>query len=655
MGKYQQLAEDVLVNVGGKANVISLTHCITRLRFKLKDESKANDAVLKNMDDVVTVIKSGGQYQVVIGNHVADVYADITPLIGTTTESTDEETESGNLFDRFIDIISGIFQPILGIMAAAGMIKGFNVMFETFGLYPKDAGIYTILNAIGDALFMFMPIILGYTSAMKFKVRPMVGLVLGAVLCYPSLQLSTLSAGDTSPLQTLFEGTMFASPEYINFLGIPLISMDYTGTVIPVIFVVFFASKVERFFDGFVPNVVKFFFTPMMTVLLASVAGLLLIGPFTSFGSTVISEAVLSLRDVSPMLAGAVVGGTWQLLVIFGLHWGFIPVFINNILTLGYDNVMMPFFGCTFATTGVVAAIYLRTKDRKLKELSVPAFISGVFGITEPAIYGILLPLKKPFIISCIVGAIAGGFLGAFNFRKFMMGGIGVFEFPGMINPDGTLTNLYVGIAGATIALGLGFLATLLLFKDDPKAEKAIDTAVDEDSVGTAGVASSRNGEGSILTLQELSITSPLSGAVIALSDVQDDAFASGVLGQGVAIQPSEGVVVAPFDGKVTALFPTLHAIGLTADDGRELLIHIGLNTVQLKGEGFKAFVKKGDQITAGQRLVEFDISAIEEAGFSLETPVIITNAKKYLDIIPEPMGEVGRGEPLLTVVPQSR
>lgn len=651
MGKYQELATDILANVGGKDNVNALTHCITRLRFKLKDESLANDDVLKKMSDVVTVVKSGGQYQVVIGNHVGDVYADLNPLLGTLDDSP-AEAKSGNLFDRFIDMISGIFQPILGIMAAAGMIKGFNVMFQTFGLYSRDAGIYTVLNSIGDALFMFMPIVLGYSAAQKFKVRPMVGMVLGAVLCYPAIQLSTLSAGGAAPLVTLFEGTMFASPVYINFLGIPLISMDYTSTVIPVIFVVYFASKIEKFFDRIVPNVVKFFFVPMMTILIASIFGLLLIGPVTTFASTAISEAVMALRGVSPMLAGVVVGGTWQILVIFGLHWAFIPVFINNVLTQGFDNVMMPFFGCTFATAGVVAAIAMRTKDRKLKELSVPAFISGVFGVTEPAIYGILLPLKKPFIISCVVGAVAGGFFGALDFRKFMMGGIGIFEFPGMIAPDGSLSNLFVGIAGATIAFVLAFVATLILFKDDPDAEKLIDAAVTEQAPAAALPAA---GAGAIATLVDLAVASPLSGKVIALADVDDAAFASGVLGQGVAIQPSEGIVVAPFDGKVTVLFPTLHAIGLTADDGRELLIHIGINTVQLGGEGFTAFVKTGDKINLGQRLVEFDIAAIEKAGYSVETPVLITNSQNYLDVVAEPVAEVERGQMLLTIVSASR
>ncbi|MDE6960685.1 MAG: PTS transporter subunit EIIB, partial [Lachnospiraceae bacterium] len=294
MGKYEDLAKEVVKQVGGKENVISLTHCITRLRFKLKDESKANDDVLKNMSGVVTVMKSGGQYQVVIGNHVPEVYADVMPLLGLEEGSADrgEETGDGSLFNRAIDVISGIFQPILGIMAACGMVKGLNALFVALGLYTDTCGGYLILNAIGDGLFNFMPLFLGYTAAKKFNLKPMIGLVIGAIMCYPTVQNSALSAGGEA-LYTLFAGTMFESAVYTDFFGIPLIAMDYTGTVIPVIFVVYFASKCEKFFSKFIPDLVKFFFVPMLTLFVAIPAGFLLIGPLATFGSTVIAEAVM--------------------------------------------------------------------------------------------------------------------------------------------------------------------------------------------------------------------------------------------------------------------------------------------------------------------------------------------------------------------------
>ncbi len=364
MGKYEELAREIVKNVGGKENVSSLTHCITRLRFKLKDEGRARDDVLKKMEGVVTVMKSGGQYQVVIGNHVPEVYADVIALTGMEEGSTDkgEDAPSGSLFNRAIDAISGIFQPILGIMAACGMVKGLNALFVAIGLYADTGGGYLILNAVGDGLFHFMPLFLGYTAAKKFQLKPMIGLVIGAIMCYPSVQNSALSAGGEA-LYTLFQGTMFESEVYTTFFGIPMIAMDYTGTVIPVIFVVYFASKCEKFFSKFVPDLVKFFFVPMLTLVVAIPAGFLLIGPIATFGSAVIAETVISVRNFSPLLAGAIVGATWQILVIFGLHWGFIPVYINNIMTNGYDNVMMPFFACTFATSAVVLGIFWKTKE----------------------------------------------------------------------------------------------------------------------------------------------------------------------------------------------------------------------------------------------------------------------------------------------------
>lgn len=637
MGKYENLAKEIVKNIGGKDNVSSLTHCITRLRFKLKDESKANDDVIKNMDGVVTVMKSGGQYQVVIGNHVPDVYADVMPLLNLgDTDSQEKDGKKGNLLDRFVDTISGIFQPILGIMAACGMVKGLNTLFVALGLYTADCGGYMVINAVGDAMFTFLPLFLGFTAAKKFGLKPMVGLAIGAIMCYPAIQASTISAG-TEPLYAMFEGTMFASPVYIEFFGIPVISMDYTSTVIPVIFVTYFASICERFFSKFVPDLVKFFFVPMLTLIVALPVGFLLIGPVATFGSTIISETVLSIRDFSPMIAGAVVGLTWQILVIFGLHWGFIPVYINNIVTLGYDNVMMPFFACTFATSAVVAAIFFKTKDKNLKEMCIPNFISGIFGVTEPAIYGILLPLKKPFIISCIAGGIGGGFYGLFNFRKFMMGGMGIFEFPAMIEPDGSMGNLIVAVTGVIITMIIAFVMTMVIYKDDKKEEKTEN--VEEPKTENKKLISNTN------------LYSPLKGKVMELSQIKDAAFASGVLGKGVAIVPSEGKVVSPVDGTVTTIFPTLHAIGITSDEGVEILIHIGLDTVQLEGKGFKGMVKDGDKITKGQVLIEFDIDYITKEGYCLETPVLVTNADNYLDVISENKDTVNYGESIISIV----
>ncbi|MCI8889973.1 MAG: PTS transporter subunit EIIC [Eubacterium sp.] len=656
MGKYEDLAREIVKNVGGKENVSSLTHCITRLRFKLKDESRAKDDVLKKMEGVVTVMKSGGQYQVVIGNHVPEVYADVLPLLGMEEGTPDqiEDTPSGSLFNRAIDAISGIFQPILGIMAACGMVKGLNALFVAIGLYSDAGGGYLVLNAVGDGLFHFMPLFLGYTAAKKFNLKPMIGLVIGAIMCYPGVQNSTLSAGGEA-LYTLFEGTMFASDVYTTFFGIPMIAMDYTGTVIPVIFVVYFASKCEKFFSRFIPDLVKFFFVPMLTLIVAIPVGFLLIGPVATFGSTIIAETVMSVRNFSPLLAGAIVGATWQILVIFGLHWGFIPVYINNILTNGYDNVMMPFFACTFATSAVVLGILFKTKDQKLKEMALPNFISGIFGVTEPAIYGILLPLKKPFIISCVAGCIGGGFYGAFNFRKFMMGGMGIFEFPAMIEPDGSMGNLIVAVTGVIITMVIAFAATMIFYKEEAP-EALADTGAQGAAAGSreqsftandSRTQAAANGQ----LVNRLEIASPIKGTVIRQEAMKDEAFGSGALGKGVAILPKEGKVFAPADGVISAFFPTLHAIGITTDTGAELLIHVGLDTVQLNGEGYTAKAAEGDRVKKGQLLLEFDIALLQAKGFCIETPVLVTNADDYLDIMETSAESVNAGELLLNII----
>lgn len=593
MGKYHELAVKIVENVGGKENVAGLIHCITRLRFTLKDESAAKDQVLRDMDGVVTVMKSGGQYQVVIGNHVPEVYEDVMEILGWkdaegSEKPVQQEKKKGKLLDQAIDVVSGIFQPILGIMAACGMLKGFNTLFVTLGLYTAECGGYQIINAAGDALFTFLPLFLGYTAAKKFQLKPMLGLAVGAAMCYP------------------------------------------------VILAVWFASRCEKLFNRIVPDLVKFFFVPMLTLLVTLPVAFLFLGPVATFGSTLISEVTLGIRSFSPMLAGAVVGLTWQILVIFGMHWGFIPVYINNVMTLGYDNVMMPFFACTFATSAVVAALFIKTKDKKIKEMAIPNFISGIFGVTEPAIYGILLPLKKPFILSCIAGGIGGAFYGHFNFRKFILGGMGIFELPNMMNPDGSMGNIIVAFAGIAISMAAGFLLTMIFYHEEEPED------AEKSSGKTEKPASAEE--------DVLRVASPLKGTVIPLSQVQDQAFSSGLLGKGAAILPEEGILYAPADGEISAVFPTGHAIGMRTETGLELLFHVGMDTVQLAGKGFEPLVQAGDRVKQGQELLRFDRKQIEEAGYSLVTPVLVANSAEFHEVTASEAERVNQGEALLYV-----
>ncbi len=627
--KYEKLAKDIIKNVGGKENVNSLTHCITRLRFKLKDESKANTEFLKNMDGVVTVVQSGGQYQVVIGNHVPDVYEEVVAFGGFATASEDDSNEKMNLFNKFIDMISGVFAPTLGVLAATGMIKGFNALFLALHILVATDGTYIILNAIGDSLFYFFPIFLGYTAAKKFKVNHFTGMAIGGALVYPSI--IGLTAATITPLYTLFGGTMFESPVNITFLKIPVIVMNYSSTVIPIIVAVYIASKVEKFFKNIIPDVVKTFLVPFCTLLVVVPLTFLVIGPLSTWAGKILGDITLGIYNFSPIVAGLFIGGFWQVFVIFGLHWGLVPIAINNLTTLGYDTILALSIAASFAQTGVVIAIFMKTKNIKLRSLAMPAIISGFFGVTEPAIYGITLPRKKPFIVSCIAASIGGGVIGFFGSKGYMIGGMGIFALPSYIGPDGMNKGFYGMAIAMVVGLVLGFILMLFTkFEDD--------------------VNSNEQTKENTLVKQE-TIVSPLKGEIKPLSEVKDEAFSKGALGKGIAIYPTEGKVVAPIDGVLTTFFPTGHALGITSDNGAEILIHVGMDTVQLEGKYFTPKAKQGDTVKAGQVLLEFNIKAIEAAGYSLITPVLITNSDNYLDVIETDKKTIDYKEDLLTVL----
>ena len=605
MSKYENLAKEILENVGGKENINSLTHCVTRLRFRLKDESKANDEALKNNPGVVTVMKSAGQYQVVIGNHVPLVYADVCELAGISngTQQVEEEAPQG-LFNKLIDIISGCFQPILGPLCAAGIIKGLNALLVfILGSSFNNSGTYMILNAIGDSIFNFLPIILGYTAAKKFNVNVIVGMIIGATLCYPTIQTDTLSAAGKAI------GTLpFIGAYYTKFIGIPFVSGNYTSTVVPVICIVALAAQIQKIAKKFVPEMLQNFFVPFFVLIISLPIGLLVIGPVVSLLTTVLSNMFAGLYAFSPIVTAFVIGALWQCLVIFGLHWALVPMAMVNIGNLGYDTILPGMLGTTFAATGVLAAMYLKLKDENKKALAIPGVISAFCGVTEPAIYGFLLPEKTPFVFSCIGGAVGGAIMGTVAVKQYVIGGLGIFSVVNYISPKGNATGMIVSLIAGAVSLVVGFVLTMIFYKTN-------DQQVENKEV---------------TKLEEETILAPIKGEVKPIEESSDAAFASGALGKGVVILPEEGKVYAPVTGTVTVLFPSLHAIGITSDAGVELLIHIGINTVQLNGEGFTAHIKQGDQIKQGQLLVEFDMNKIKEAGYSLETPVLVTN---YADL----------------------
>ncbi|WP_035430282.1 beta-glucoside-specific PTS transporter subunit IIABC [Lactobacillus paragasseri] len=650
---YDALAKTIIKDVGGKDNVISVVHCTTRLRFKLKDEKKANDDALKDTDGVVTVVKAGGQYQVVIGNEVADVYEAVLKEGGFSGggQVADDDLDDSNmsLMDKAIDLISGIFTPILGPMAAAGMIKGLTAMCASFGWLAKTSGTYEVLYAIGDGFFYFLPLILAITSAKKFKVDRFTAITIGAAMCYPAMVAMNSSK---KVLFDLFNGTFLHSQVHATFLGIPIISMNYTSTVIPIILAVWFASVVEKWCKKWIPTVVKTFLVPFVTLLIVVPLTFLIIGPLATWIGNALAAITSAVYNFSPVLAGILLGGFWQVFVIFGVHWGFVAVMMSNIAALGYDPILGLSLGASFAQIGVVLAILLQTKDQKLKGIALPAFLSGIFGVTEPAIYGVTLPRKKPFVLSCIAAGIGGGLIGFFGTKMYMMGGMGVFVIPGAIGPKtGVDMSVYGLMIAMAVSFALGFILQMVLGKksvdqayDEKQAKTVQEVANQADTIAKAAPSLASTSDLNVST----ELVSPLAGELLPLSEVKDEVFSSGAMGEGVAVEPSEGVLHAPADGKVVMTFPTGHAIGMKTSDGAEILMHIGMDTVNLQGHGFETLVAKGDEVKAGDELVKFDIDAIHAKGYVVTTPIVVTNSKDYEKITVVSQGKVKVGQEIL-------
>ncbi len=608
MGKYEGLVKDIIKNVGGKGNINSLSHCVTRLRFVLNDESRANDDVLKNMDGVVTVIKSAGQYQVVIGNHVPDVYKEVCSQAGISGGApSSQEGPKLSFKDKIFDTITGIFMPSIAVMTAVGMLKGFLALATFLGWMDQASGIYTLIYNISDALFLFMPVVIGYTSANKFGMDPMVGLAIGAALMYPGLQNVDL-----------------------DIFG-RIINVSYTGTVLPIIVTNIVAAFLYKKLNKVIPDVVKTFFTPLIVIAICAPLGFLAIGPAANAVAEWLLNVIMSIYSFSPIVAGLVLGGLWQVMIMFGVHTIFAITAIVTLMSGNPTPIFALIFTVSFAQTAVVFAIWLKTKNKKLKSIALPAWISGIFGVTEPAIYGVTLPRVKQFAISCIGGALGGAYIGAVGILHWQMAGMGIFAIPGFIQVGGDTGRvlIHVGISLA-ISMGFSFVVTILTFKDEKVKEEVVEKK-------------ELNGEENI--------SAPIQGKVIPLSKVEDEAFAGGDLGSGVAIIPSVGEIKAPFDGEITTLFPTLHAIGITGDNGIEMLIHIGFDTVKLNGKPFTAKVKQGDHVKKGDLLLTFDIEEIKAAGCGITTPIIITNTANYLDVVPKDIEEAKFGDSIITIL----
>ena len=608
MGKYDNLAKSIIANVGGKENIISIAHCVTRLRFVLKDEGKANDDVLKNVDGVVTVMKAGGQYQVVIGNHVPDVYKDVCAKAGIQADAKAEAPKM-TLGEKVLDLITGIFMPSMSMLCACGIIQGVLTLCTMFGLLTAEDGLYQLLNAAGQVMFYFFPVVIGFNTSKKLGGNPYLGMMLGAGLIYPAIQSVDL---------VVFGMTVNAS---------------YSSTVFPIILLCAVAVPFEKLLNKVIPDVVKTFVTPVIVLMVCLPFGFCIVGPAASMLATGINAFFNAINSFSPILAGAALAGLWQVLVMFGVHNVLVMTFIVGLMS-GVPQPLMAAIGvCSFVQTGAVIGIWRKTKNKKLKDIALPAWISGIFGVTEPAIYGVTLPHGKQFALTCIVSAGMGAIAAIFGVNLYTMAGLGVFSIPGMINaenPTGSLITACVLLLGAVVA---GFVVAFMTFKDADGSQPKVEEKKPD------------------LKVKKEVIASPLKGKVISLSEVKDEAFSGELLGKGCAVDPVEGEVVAPCDGTITTLFPTKHAIGIVTENGAEILIHLGLDTVKLEGKHFETHIAQGDKVKKGQLMVTVDIDAVKVAGYSMVTPIIITNTDDYLDVVAMNNTSVNREDDLLTLI----
>ncbi|ADW73342.1 PTS system, beta-glucoside-specific IIABC subunit [Rahnella aceris] len=618
--EYRTLADEILRGVGGKENVNSVVHCATRLRFKLKDTRKADAAGLKENPGVIMVVESGGQFQVVIGNHVGAVYEALVRGSALSDGSDDDRGDNGSVFARAIDVISGIFTPFIGIMAASGILKGFLALALACGWMVPESGTYKVWFAASDAMFYFFPLVIGYTAGKKFGGNPFVTMMIGGAMVHPLM----IAAFDVQQSGAHSE----------HFLGIPLVFINYTSSVIPVILAAWASSWLEKQSMKILPGALRNFITPLICLMVIVPLTFLVIGPVATWASQQLAHGYQFVYHVSPMVAGAFMGALWQVCVIFGLHWGLVPLMINNFSVLGHDTMLPLLLPAVMGQVGAVAGVMLRTKDVRTRALSGSAISAGIFGITEPAVYGITLPHRRPFIFGCVGGALGAAVLGYFQTTAYSFGFPSVFTFTQIIPPTGFDKTVTAGIAGTLIALLFAALATYFF----GVKQEAVAPEVSEKAQADALQAP----RGKTL------IASPMSGPCIALDTVKDPTFASGLLGKGVAIVPVAGRVVSPVDGTVVSLFKTHHAIGIESADGAEILIHVGIDTVKLDGKFFTPHVDVDAVVKQGDLLLEFDVQGITDAGYDLTTPVLVTNSDDYLDVIPAGVGQDASEQTLL-------
>ena len=596
---YEKLAVDIINAVGGKENIVKAARCATRLRLVLKETPKDAHKKVSELTGVITVVENNGQFQVVIGTHVGKVFDKVQTIVDLDDSSKDEAPK-GTILNRVIATMSAVFAPFIYILAAAGILQGCLILINM--AYPsfQSTGTYEVLSFMSWAPFTFLPIFIAITASRHFKCNMFIAVACCAALVSPTW--SEIAA-------------RIAGGENISFLGIALAETTYTSSVLPPLFLVWILSYVEKFVEKSLPDVVKSLFTPLLCMIIMVPLTIVAIGPVSDNLATAIANGYNSLYNFAPALAAAVIGGLWQIVVIFGVHWGVTPMCLANYDMYGMDTFQAFQTMAVVAQMGAAFGVFLKAKKMETKNVSLSAGITGIFGITEPAIYGVTLKYKKPFICGCVAGALGAVVASFFNVAYYAYAGLpGLLTVVNAINPENPTSIMGIAIGCAIAVIGSIILVQIVGFGEESEEVK-------EDIIKEVATTLLDNNK---------EIKNPLSGKVLPLSKVEDAVFSSGAMGNGIAIDPTDNKVYAPFDGTVEFIAETKHAIGLKSDDGVELLIHVGMDTVKMNGKGFDVKTKVNERVKEGDSLLEFDRNEIQKEGYSLITPVVITNSNNY-------------------------
>ena len=598
---YEKLAVDIVDAVGGKENIVNATRCATRLRLVLKETPKDANKKVSGLTGVITVVENNGQFQVVIGTHVGKVFDKVQTLVDLD-ETSSEDAPKGSIVNRVIATMSAVFAPFIYILAAAGLLQGCLIIINMINPGFASTGTYEVLSFISWAPFTFLPIFIAITASKHFKCNTFIAVACCAALVSP----------DWASI-----ASRIAGGEAVTFLGIGLAETTYTSTVLPPLFLVLALSYLEKFVDKVIPEVVKSLFTPFICILVMVPLTILVIGPVSDGVATAIANGYNALYNFAPVIAAAVIGGFWQVVVIFGVHWGVTPMVLANFDMYGQDTFQAFQTMAVVAQMGAAFGVFLKSKRQETKSVALSAGITGIFGITEPTIYGVTLRFKKPFICACISGAVAA-VASFFNSVYYVYAGL-----PGLLTVVNAIGANPTSIVGELIGCAIAIIGSIVLvqivgFDEGQASDEENQEVKAMDEVAATVLAGTKE------------IKSPLSGKVIALSEIDDPVFAGGAMGNGIAIEPTDNKVYAPFDGEIEFIAESKHAIGLKSEDGVELLIHVGMDTVQMDGKGFDVKVKANEKVKAGELLLEFDKEAIQKAGYSLITPVVITNSFEF-------------------------